>query len=291
MQPRDHEKNDLRLGPFNPKYLASTLAEWTTARHRENAQYTLTYHASEIPSNVEEVAAEAQAFIDSIMSNLTSAPQPHRMHPYWIGAIAAHRSATGQTLSADELKYLLGQESSRPSGIVALLWRIRIALFGTPPDVRPWHPLWPDYQLLLKALHKVLAISGRVLIVSNTPSIYARWLARVSARSVSMECSGLRTLSREQYMPLIGTFDACVLCLAEGDLKTGRDLLDRAGPLLNENGQIFVFTTNDRIDDFEGFGASVAYHAAQFSNLKLWLSESQFIHASSLRRNLRRAIV
>ena len=45
MQPRDHEKNDLRLGPFDPKHLASTLAEWTTARHRENVQFTLLYHS------------------------------------------------------------------------------------------------------------------------------------------------------------------------------------------------------------------------------------------------------
>ena len=244
MQPRDHEKNDLRLGPFDPKHLASTLAEWTTARHRENVQFTLVYHAAEIPINIAEVAAEAEVFIDCVTRNLTSAPQPYRMHPYWIGAIAAHRSATGQTLSSDDLKFLLGQASDQSGGIVALLWRIRIALFGTPPEVRPWHPLWPDYRLLLKALQKLLAENCRLVIVSNTPYVYARWLARASTHSVSIECSHLRTLSRAQYMPLVGSFDACVLALTEGDLKTGNKFLERSGPLLKQDGRIFVFTTN-----------------------------------------------
>ena len=38
MQPRRHERNFLRLGPRNPRALAADLSEWTTQRHRENAQ-------------------------------------------------------------------------------------------------------------------------------------------------------------------------------------------------------------------------------------------------------------
>jgi hypothetical protein len=291
MQPRDHERNDVRLGPFDPKHLASTLAEWTTARHRENVQYNLVYHAADIPINTAEVAEEAEAFIDRVTRNLTSAPQPYRMHPYWIGAITAHRSATGQNLNSEDLNFLLGQASDQSGGIVALLWRIRIALFGTPPNVRPWHPLWPDYRMLLEALQKLFAENGRLIIVSNTPNVYARWLARSSPHSISMESSRLRNLSREQYMPLVGGFDACLLSLAEGDLKLGHEFLERSGPLLKQNGQIFVFTTNHRTDDFEGFGQSVAYHAAHFSNLKLWLSETKFVRASRLRWKLRQTIV
>jgi hypothetical protein len=291
MQPRDHEKNDLRLGPFDPKHLASTLAEWTTSRHRENVQFTLLYHAADIPISTAQVAAEAQAFIDCVTHNLTSAPQPYRGHPYWIGAIAAHRSATGQTLSSDDLNFLLGQASDQSGGIVALLWRIRIALFGTVPDVRPWHPLWPDYRLLLEALQKLLAENHRLIIVSNTPHVYARWFARAPTHAVSIESLRLLNLSRAQYMPLIGSFDACLLVLTEEDLKRGNEFLERSGPLLKQDGQIFVFTTNNRTNDFEGFGPSVAYNAAHFSNLKLWLSETKFVRASKLRWNLRQTIV
>ena len=235
------------------------------------------------------MAEEADAFIDCVTRNLTSAPQPYRMHPYWIGAIAAHRSATGQTLSSSDQSG--GIVALQSGGIVALLWRIRIALLGTPPEVRPWHPFWPDYRLLLNALQKLLAENCRLVIVSDTPHIYARWLARAPTQAVSIESSHLLSLSRAQYMPLVGSFDACLLVLTEEDLKRGNDFLERSGPLLKQDGRVFVFTTNHRINDFEGFGPSVAYNAAHFSNLKLWLSETKFVRASKLRWNLRQTIV
>jgi len=119
------------------------------------------------------------------------------------------------------------------------------------------------------------------------PYAYARWFARISPHSVSIETSRFRNLSRGQYIPLVDNFDACVLCLAEGELKLGDEFLERTGPLLKRNGQLFVFTINGRADDFEGFGPSVAYHAARFSNLKLWVSETKFVRASNLRWKLR----
>ena len=289
MQPRDHEKNDLRLGPFDPKHLASTLAEWTTARHRENVRFTLLYHAADIPIGTAQVAEEADAFIDCVTRNLTSAPQPYRMHPYWIGAIAAHRSATGQTLSSSDQSG--GIVALQSGGIVALLWRIRIALLGTPPGVRPWHPFWPDYRLLLNVLQKLLAENCQLVIVSDTPHIYARWLARAPTQAVSIESSHLLSLSRAQYMPLVGKFDACLLVLTEDDLKRGNTFLEWSGPLLKQDGRVFVFTINQQINDFAGFGPSVAYNAAHFSNLKIWLSETKFVRASKPRWYLRQTIV
>jgi hypothetical protein len=106
-----------------------------------------------------------------------------------------------------------------------------------------------------------------------------------------MESSHLLDLSRTQYMPLIGHFDACLLVLTEEDLKRGNKFLEWSGPLLKQDGHIFVFTMNQRTNDFEGFGSSIAYNAAQFSNLKMWLSETKFVRASKLRWYLRQTIV
>ena len=291
MQPRDHEKNDVRLGPFEPKLLASTLAEWTTARHRENVRHTLVYHAADIPAKTSEVAAEAEAFIDRVTRSLTCAPQPYRTHPYWIGAIAAHRSASGQMLSSEDWDFLLGQAPVQSGGIVALLWRIRIALFGAPPNVRPCHPRWPDYRLPVEKLQKLVAANARLIVVSNTPHVYARWLAQASPRSISIESARLLNLPRVQYMPLVGSFDACLLSLAEGDLKRGNDFLQRIGPLLKRSGQVLIFTTNDRVEDRAGFVPSFAYHAGCFTNLALWLSEVEFVRMSNLRANIQQAFV
>ena len=189
-------------------------------------------------------------------------------------------------IKLDRSGFLAGPSFRQSGGIVALLWRIRIALFGTLPDVRPWHPRWPDYRLLLETLQKLLAEHhSTTSSFSNTPHVYARWLARAPTHALSIESSRLLNLSRAQYMPLIGSFDACLLVLTEGDLKRGNEFLERSGPLLKQDGQVFVFTTNYRIDDFAGFGPSIAYNAAYFSNLKLWLSETKFVRASKLRWN------
>ena len=98
--------------------------------------------------------------------------------------------------------------------------------------------------MLLEALQKLLAENCQLIIVSNTPHVYARWLARAPTHAVSIESSRLLNLSRAQYMPLIGNFDACLLVLTEEDLKRGNKFLERSGPLLKQDGQIFVFTTN-----------------------------------------------
>jgi hypothetical protein len=91
MQPRDHERAFLRMGPFYPDALAETLSEWTTARHRENAGWTLVFHAKDVPDTLPAVRAEADHFVALVGAKLSSSPQPHRDHPYWLGAIAAHR--------------------------------------------------------------------------------------------------------------------------------------------------------------------------------------------------------
>ena len=93
MQPRYHERGFLRIGPVDIPTLAESLSEWTTARHRENAGHTLVFHAAELPAALAATTAEADRFIAEVGSALSAKPQPHRDHPYWIGAIAAHRWA------------------------------------------------------------------------------------------------------------------------------------------------------------------------------------------------------
>jgi hypothetical protein len=291
LQPRDHESHDLRLGPFDPKHLAATLSEWTTARHRENVQHTLVYHAADIPNDIAEGVADANTFVDTVARNLTVQPQPHRSHPYWLGAITAHRSAIGQAQSANDLNPLLGQATEQATGIISLLWRIRIAMYGIPPDVKASHPRWPDFRLPLDGLQEVVAERGRLLIVSNAPQVYRQWLAKVSMDSISIETERLLSLSRPRYTELIDSFDACLLCLAEGDLKRAKDFLERVGPLLKRGGKVLVFTTNDRKDDLGGFGPSLAYHAARLGNMSLWLSRVQFVGMSSLRWKVQQLIV
>ena len=115
-QPRQHERGFLRMGPADPTALALSLSEWTTARHRENARWTLVFHAKDIPAALPATIGEADRFIELIRTKLSSAPQPHRNHPYWLGAIAAHRWAVRRIAAARSAADAIADldESRRP---------------------------------------------------------------------------------------------------------------------------------------------------------------------------------
>ena len=80
MQPRGHESAFLRPGPLRPKALARSLAEWTTATHRENAHTTLIFHAEDAPPGIEANIAEAEAFVRNVeavdRAQAAAAPRP-----------------------------------------------------------------------------------------------------------------------------------------------------------------------------------------------------------------------
>ena len=49
----------------------------------------------------------AEVTADTVRASLGRKPKPHRDHPYWRGAIAAHREATGMRLTLDEWRRVL----------------------------------------------------------------------------------------------------------------------------------------------------------------------------------------
>src|SRR5205807_5706394 len=108
MQPHQHELDFLRPGPLPPSALARSLSSWTTARHRQNAAFSLVYHASGLTPAVTDTIAEADRFVARVGARLKDRPKPYRDHPYWLGAIAAHHEATGMKLARDEWRRALG---------------------------------------------------------------------------------------------------------------------------------------------------------------------------------------
>ena len=92
MQKRSHERNFVRLGAVKQRAVAESLAEWATATHRKNAHSAVVFHAADLPPALDTVIAELDAYIEAIEHSLPS-PQPHRNHPYWLGAMAAHEWA------------------------------------------------------------------------------------------------------------------------------------------------------------------------------------------------------
>jgi hypothetical protein len=287
LQPREHEVKHLHWGPVDPKQVAISLAEWATAGHRENIRYSLIYHVSDIPPSIQDTVAESDTFIEKVGRYLPAPPQPHRDHHYWLGAIAAHRAGTGQTLTPHDWSLLLGEAVAERRWTVELLWRLRNAFFGAAPKVRPWHPRWLDYRPVLHALARVEG-EGEVLVISDSPGVYAQWLTARERTGSSIEIAHLLGYARRQYLPLIGRFETCLLFFREGDLSSSDEILRRIGPLMKSGGHVLISVTNDQPSDPRDFAGSFAYHSGRFINLPLWVTEIQYVRSSYLRWKLQK---
>src|SRR5262249_48762754 len=156
---------------------------------------------------------ESSGYIDEIEQALP-VPQPHRNHPYWLGAMAAYEWAIAQRQSTRRHLTAADLLESRATGANWWLYRLRNSVFGRPPLVRSWHPRWPDYRMFMDLAQRYfLGARGPLLILSNAPAIYANFLSSVSQSVVSLDLNKFLRLRREESKPLIGSFSGCLLVL------------------------------------------------------------------------------
>jgi hypothetical protein len=281
MQPTRHERGFLRLGPVTPQSLARSLSEWTTAGHRDNARHQLVFHGADIPDAVHEVGAQADAFLAQVNRRLTRQPQPYRDHRYWIGALSAHKLAVSRISGAPIDRRTLPVEA-RPQ---ALMHWLRDIALGRPPKVTIWHPRWPDYRQVTQRLRRLLAgTRGRLCIVSMAAIQVDDWLAGATSRKITFRLGQFMRLKAEEYMPLVGQFDGCLLLLSDEELKRGRAALARLRPLLAPEGFILVFTMNNTGVVYHGsFDDTVAVDGWGALHLGMRVSDITFVTAGQLR--------
>jgi len=289
MQPRNHESKFLLPGPIEAKPLADSLSEWTTAQHRGNVANTLVYHAGELPPNLAETTAQADAFVAEVRGLLSPEPHPFRHHHYWIGSLASNRAQTRRPLSREDWEFLLGEKAPRGS-LAATLWRLRTKLFGSAPDVTRLHPRWPDYGLPLSALKKIIAQNGRMLLVAQQPATFARWLMRSAGEIYTLDSARLLELPLDEERPLAGSFNACLMILSEGTLRSADEFIARAAPLLAPDGQIMILVANERgFAHASTFGRDFAQQSARLLDTSAWITDIHYVPASWLRWAIFRA--
>jgi hypothetical protein len=281
MQPTRHERGFLRLGPVTPKLLAHSLSEWTTAGHRDNVRHQLVFHAADIPGAVREVAAQADGFLAQVDRDLSRRPQPHRNHPYWIGALSAHKLAVSRIHGVPIDRRKLPVEAWPQ----AIMHRLREIALGRPPNVSVWHPRWPDYRQVTGQLRRLLTGSqGRLCIVSMTSVQVDSWLARVTSSKIMFKLTEFMRLTAEDYMPLVGQFDGCLLLLSDEELRRGRAAIGRLRPLLAPQGFILVSTMNNAGVAYHGsFDDVVTFDARGALHLGMRVSDVTFVTAGPLR--------
>jgi hypothetical protein len=134
------------------------------------------------------------------------------------------------------LRRLLGAPSRRGYWVE----RLRAFVVGYPPRVRPWHPRWPDYRLVLRRLSPVFADPARPLLhVADAPTLF----------SVMLGDDG-RDVVRLQTTPLLqggppgeavaGRFDLCLIELEQGDADKTGELTRKLVPLMKRGGRLLI---------------------------------------------------
>jgi hypothetical protein len=303
LQPRAHERGFLRVGPPDVATLAASLSEWTTARHRENAGRTVLFHAAAPPPTLPAVTQEAERFIAAVGKLLNARPQPHRDHPYWLGAIAAHRLAVSRLRDLRLRDSRLRDPTSRtpdadarPDGpiglsLAALIAQMRILAFGRPPDVRPWHPRWPDYRGIVATLAGLLAQGGTLAVIGHAPELLRPAVARHTGNARFLQIDRFLDLRRSRYMALVGQFSAVLLFLDESELSGSGAIVDRVLPLLTQDGAVLLVAVNGRTGRMqESFAADFALHTAQLAGARCRVEDLRFVRAGWLRGAVLRAL-
>jgi hypothetical protein len=288
MQPRRHEEQQIQWGPVQAEMLASSLADWTTANHRDNIKHHFVYHTSDIPLNLAEAQKELDAFVEKVARDLPR-PQPYRNHHYWIGAMVAHRAQKGEALTAADWKFLLGNDKMT-SGRVDFVVRCRGALSGSPTDVRFWSRNWLDYRTIQKKLRNTLTGDAKLIIVADQPLVFGGWFYRHRAQVSVLEVTQFLNLSSHHCAPLAGKFSFSLVLLSETDLPQAVPLLQRVAPLLRPGGWVLLSTIYDPGGDPKKFTEKVATRLETLGSGPLMLKEILCIPISNTRWRLHRVI-
>jgi hypothetical protein len=288
MQPRGHEGNFLRSGEHRAGRLAKTLSEWTTERHRRNANTTIVFHADAIPDSLTATEAVADAFLAQVAARLTRPPKPHRHHPYWHGAIAAFREATGGGLTPDEQMFALGYTEfhGRYPAIRRQIARLVSCVVGSPPQVTRWHPRWADLRLLLEALHRCSndpPTNTNLLIVSEAASFVTAGFPDGGERIHRMKTSRLIATHDANLVPLHHYFDVCLVEISADEPGVADNIVERVELLMRDGGRVIVSVMPRLTADFHRLNNRLTSLLSQLMRPSTRLLEFEVVPLNRLR--------
>lgn len=206
IQLKRSEADFLKLGKPSPDEVAASLARWTTSVHRRDAQnHTLVFHAEELPSNMVQVEAEADAYIKDLVSRLPE-PQPHIDHPYWTGSYALYEKAKARQSGIVEVELpapppVVSPPAATPAappppsllkGLVGgAKRRVRRLVVGAPPYLPIWHPDWLDYRLAAPIVTRCVKAPGaRAMYFKGSSGLYSDALASAEIRPLEQLLDG-----------------------------------------------------------------------------------------------------
>jgi len=276
VQPGNHENHFLRLGSASVDALAKSLSEWTTAGHRANAEQTIVFHAGSLPASLPAARAEMDDFVARVARRLSPKPQPHRDHPYWIGAVAAFDKAVMRRES--------GLDRSSMHVIVRGVHQLQVRCFGQTPEVARTHPRWQDFNSPLATCSGLPTdSSARWLIGASRSTPLTDWLRRRVPEGISFSIYRMMR-NRPMRGAERGSFDIAFVELVDNEIAETEQILQRITPLMRPGGQVIVAAFNgDWFKDPQNFGRFFAGGLGSLVRLGLWPESFHIATSSRLR--------
>lgn len=265
-QSGNHEREWLRAGPLNQAELAHHLSEWTTTGHRANAEHTLIFHSEGHPSSLPAVIAEADAFVAQIATLMTPAPQAHRNHPYWVGALTAFEVERKRLSAVDHSDMFVAELPPEQRRLIETLRPVFWTLFGRAPNVRPWHHAWLDYRDATRALHEDLADPDcKFLAIAEVPNTFTKWLCEFGERVLLLQTTRFMRRPVTYSSGREASYGACFVFLTESEIWRVDQVLDAIAPMLKDGARVQIYMPNGMpIMATRDFADVVAVCAARF---------------------------
>lgn len=249
LTPKHKEEEYLRLGIREPADHSGRLTEWTTKNHRDYSKHTIVFHSDAVPSTIKQAQRELDKYMNKIYQSMSSNIQSHLNHPYWIGTLKSLQSTLkderlSEWISEKEIVLLELCENRLISKnnnewffkINKILHNAFINYFiGRPPNVKIWHPDWPDYHTLSKVLKKAQKqTEGKILYIKDGCSTLHG--AFDPKYVINLENVLDINLFDESVV-----FEFCFICIGIENIDRYSLFKDKISSLLSKSGIILLF--------------------------------------------------
>jgi hypothetical protein len=268
----------IRIGWTSYAQVARDLSMWLTEEQRKSCKQLLTIHASDLPPDIGEVIADARGYMAEVERRLSPMPASHLDHPMlgrWFEGAKVRRRASQNAAQQAANDQALGPVAPTYNGlrfameVLRALQSAYCKVFGSPPDVGKFHPLWSDITPMQRHI-EAWKEKGENNILWITADDWRR------TRESSAETSFSQTIP----------YDGCVCELPFHELFDLRCLYTELRPLVKNGGHIIFKTVNPTkgFSRTEFFLDSCDFPNSDFSEMHFYgTSVSNFLRAVYVR--------
>jgi hypothetical protein len=254
-QSRTAGQDVIRLGWVSANEVARGLSMWLTKEQRDCCKQLLTIHARDLPPDIDAVIAESRAYMAEVFRRMSPEPVPHIGHPqlgawfeetkqrrrgYAPPARSLEREASARAIAA-------GKTPGRQRPLAAVLAALQTAyrrMFGAPPHIGKYHPLWMDVAPMTGKTAAWQA-SGATNILSIDSGDWLRQsLSDGGETSAALQAAGDRA-------PVEGArYDVCICQIEPRELWDLDRVYAGIRPLVKDGGHIVFKAVRTHL--FEG---------------------------------------